>query len=273
MKISFVFLVLTVGLCFAAEEQDTIERTFTVNPAEAKLIVDNVEGNITVTGYSGSEIRATIQERWRGETDAELQRARKEVRLDISQEGNTVRFYVDGPFRSRDGGGDWTRRYGARFDFEVQVPEPASVDLHTVNGSRITLSGTGGVYTIRNVNGSIEMKETAGSGEANAVNGKVTVSFRSNPTEPCTFKTVNGEIAAAFQPGLSADLAVKTLNGEAWTDFPTTTQAPVVEAGVRKGTRFVYKRDRTVHLRVGSGGPEVSFETVNGSIRITEEGK
>jgi DUF4097 and DUF4098 domain-containing protein YvlB len=273
MRIPFLFLVLTAGLCLAAEEQNTVQRTFTVDPAEARLVVDTVEGNITVTGYSGSEIRATIQELWRGDTDADLQRVRSEVRLEIAQEGNTVRLYVDGPFRDRNGNGDWGRRYSARFDFEVQVPAPASVDLRTVNGSRIAVSGTNGAYTVGNVNGSIEMKEIGGSGAATTVNGKVAVGFRSNPTEPCTFKTVNGEIAAAFQPGLSADLTVNTLHGEARTDLPSITRAEAVEPAERQGARFIYKPDRAARLRAGSGGPELSFNTVNGSIQITEEGQ
>ena len=213
MKKAIILLALTTSLGFAAEEQNTVQRSFTVNPAEARLIVDGLQGNITVTGYQGSEIRATVQETWRGDTNEDVQRARNEVRLDITQDANTVRLYVDGPFRGRNGNRD--RDYSARFDFDVQVPVQASVDLRTVNGSRIAVTNTTGAYTVHNVNGSIEMKQIGGSGTASTVNGKVSVAFASNPTKPCTFKTVNGDIDAAFQPGLSAELGVKTVHGEA----------------------------------------------------------
>lgn len=272
MRRTAILLALAASLCFAAEEQATIQRMFAISGSDARLIVDTVEGNITVTGYSGSEIRATVEQLWQGDTDQDLQRARSEVSLDITQEGNTVRLYVDGPFRNRNGSGDYGRHYGARFDFDVQVPTTASVDLRTVNGSRVAVSSVDGDYNVHNVNGSIEMTGIGGAGAADTVNGRVSVAFRRNPTENCTFKTVNGEIAAEFQPGLSAEMTVKTVNGEAWTDFPTTALAST-EAGERQGTRFVYRRNRSARLRAGSGGPELSFETVNGSIQITGEGQ
>jgi len=272
MKKSALLLALAASLCFAAEEHSTFERTFPVVPADARLIVDTVEGNITVTGYSGSEIRATVEQTWRGDTAQDLERARNEIRLDVRQEGDTVRLYVDGPFRNRNGSGDYGRRYGARFDFEVQVPVEAGVELRAVNGSRITVGGIDGAYSVHNVNGSIEMTGIGGAGEAGTVNGRVSVSFRRNPTEASTFKTVNGDVAAEFQPGLSAEITVKIVNGEAWTNFPATALAST-EAGEREGTRFIFRRNRSARLRAGSGGPELSFETVNGSIEITGEGR
>jgi DUF4097 and DUF4098 domain-containing protein YvlB len=192
----------------------------------------------------------------------------------MTQEAGTVRLYVDGPFRCKGGCNGWNgdRGYSARFDFEVRVPVSTTLDLRTVNGGRIDVESVEGDFSVRNVNGGISMKGLAGSGAAHTVNGGVAVAFKRNPRDGCSLKTVNGEIDAAFQPGLSADFRVKTLNGEAWTDFEASPLPSAVPVKEHRGARFVYKRNKEAHLRVGSGGPEHSFETVNGSIQIVSKG-
>jgi hypothetical protein len=199
--------------------------------------------------------------------------ARREIRVDMTQEGNTVRLYVDGPFRCRGNcGSNGDRGYSARFDFDVRVPIETILNLSTVNGGRIDVDNVEGDFSVRNVNGSIRMKGLAGSGAAHTVNGSVAAAFKRNPKEALSMKSVNGEIDVNFQPGLSANLRVKTFNGEAFTDFEATPLPPTAERAEREGTRRVYKRDREARLRVGSGGPEHSFETLNGSIQIAGKG-
>jgi hypothetical protein len=265
---------LVLGLCQAAEERNTTRRSFAVVPTSAKLIVDTVDGHIRVTGYSGSQIEVSVEERWRGDNQEKLLEARRDIRLDMTQEGNAVRLYVDGPFRCRGNcGSNGDRGYSARFDFDVRVPVQTILDLRTVNGSRVDVDNVEGDFSVRNVNGPIRMKGLAGSGAAHTVNGGVAVAFKQNPKESVSLKTVNGEIDANFLPGLSANLRVKTFNGEVWTDFDTVPLPAVAEKGQREGSRFVYKRDREARLRVGAGGPEHSFETLNGSIQIAGKGQ
>ena len=50
------------------EQHETIEKTFTLSGAAArKVIVDNVEGSIQVTGHPGSEIRLIARKRLRAD--------------------------------------------------------------------------------------------------------------------------------------------------------------------------------------------------------------
>ena len=62
------------------------------------------------------------------------------------------------------------------------------------------------------------------------------------------------------------------MNGAAYTDFETTLALPkTAEAVERSNGKFVYRPDRAQNVRVGSGGPELSFDTLNGTIRIKKE--
>jgi hypothetical protein len=94
--------------------------------------------------------------------------------------------------------------------------------------------------------------------------------FARNPKSATSFHSINGPIDITFQPGLAADLRFKTMHGEVYTDFDVMTQ-PVTEQD-RAGWRFHYRSTpfpmRAGSVRIGTGGPELSFETLNGTIYI-----
>ena len=102
------------------------------------------------------------------------------------------------------------------------------------------------VLDIRNVNGAIDVTGYDGS----------TMSFASNPKSDCSFHSLNGAVEVHFRPELSAELRFKSLNGGVFTDFP----AAVIPASSSREPR----------VKVGNGGPEMQFETLNGSIRILQ---
>jgi hypothetical protein len=105
------------------------------------------------------------------------------------------------------------------------------------------------------------------------VNGRISVVFSKNPTKDSSFKSVNGTIEASFRPGLSADVRVKTFNGHAYTDFDATPLPSLTPVSERREGKFIYRSDRSTGLRIGSGGPEFKFDTLNGSIRIINRGQ
>ena len=265
---------LVLPVC-AVEHKDTYQRTFPLGGGERKLIVENINGTIKVTGDSGQDVRAVIRETITADTPEILATARNEVRVEMKQEGNTVRLYLDGPWRDRR---EHRRNEGYRFrhEFEVQVPRDIDIEVKTVNaGKPLEVTNVRGNFTVRNVNGGIEMKDVAGQGSAETVNGPINVSFVQNPRQPSSFKTVNGAIEVAFQPDLSADMRLSTLHGDGWTDFEYQPLAAAVETQTDKsGKGFRFRiSDRNKRLRIGSGGIEHSFQTVNGSITIRKYGK
>src|SRR5205814_7229611 len=112
-----------------------------------------------------------------------------------------------------------------------------------------------------------------GSGRAETVNGRITAAFAANPKTASSFKTVNGEIEVTFPGDLSADLRLKTLNGGLYTDFdvmPLPTFAPVPE---RRNGKVGYRANRFAAVRVGQGGPELTFEGLNGDVRVLRRKK
>ena len=253
------------------EDRETIDRTFKVAAGDnvSKLLVDNVNGFIHVTGGAGSEIRVKVEKHIRGESQSDLDRAKHDVTVDMSQDGNSVKLYENGPFRSPGGGVNWSSdryRYSVTFDYEIEAPSGAQLELKELNGA-IAVKNSSGNFKVNTLNGKIDMQEIAGAGSVRSLNGAVKVAFTRNPTAESSFHTLNGPIDIYFQPSLDADISFKTLHGGVYSDFDVTT-VPAVLQGEGSGTRFVYRTGGNMKVRAGKGGPALSFHTLNGAIRL-----
>jgi hypothetical protein len=261
------------GRDWREHQEETIQKSFDVagGSGPQKLLVDNVSGYVHVTGYPGSQVQVKVQKRIGADSAEALNAAKRDVKLDMSQQGNFVRLYVDGPFRSRDGvnyRGDDYYGYRVAFDYDIQVPVAAEVVLKTINDGDIVLKGTTGDYEIHGLNGGIDMEAVGGSGTVRTLNGPVKVSFSRNPARTSEFHTLNGKVEVYFQPGLSADLNFHTLNGGIYSDFEIAGRPTQVSGNGGTG-RWIYRSDRRrMSGRAGAGGPELTFDTLNGEILL-----
>jgi len=258
----------------SVQEKETIRKTFSLNPSHRALTVDNVNGSIEVVGTSSDQVQMVVEETIKAESKEKVDQARKEVTLDTTQNDDGLRLYVNGPFRCHSEDDCRGHRehtgYSVRMDFQLQVPHDIALTLKTVNGGHVQVKDVNGAYSVHNVNGGVEMQDIAGSGHVKTVNGPVKVSFRENPKENSDFGTINGPVELQFARNLSADFRFKTMNGGVYSDFPMTALPAQEVQGERRNGRFVYRADRTTGGRIGSGGPEIKVENLNGDIRVLE---
>jgi len=253
--------------------EEKIEKSFPMPSAHRTLEIDNVWGSIDVVGTASDQAKLTINKSIRAESKEKLEQARKDVTLDITQQPDALKLYVNGPFRcdchdcnrSRDGEG-----YIVKMDFQLQVPRDIDIKIKTVNEGRVSVRDINGTFLVRNVNGDIQIHNIAGSGTARTVNGPVKVSFRQNPREASDFQTVNGNIELQFARDLSADFRFKTFNGGIYSDFPVTAMPVAAMQQERRGNKVIFRADRYTSARIASGGPQIKVENLNGDIRILE---
>src|SRR5439155_21255140 len=267
------------GLGKEVEEKQTLRKTFAFDEtAGAKAVeVDNFEGSIQVTGYDGREVHLVVNETLEADSQEKALEARREVRLDITQTNNTVRCYVDGPFRCRNGSisfRGWEHcGYKLRYDFELKVPQQTGLRVKTVNGKDIEIEKTSGKFEVENINGGIRMTDVSGAGRVYALNGKVRVRFTENPSAECYFGSLNGNVEVYFRPGLSVNARLKTFNGKAYSDFPISYLPAEKALKKSEDGKFIYKSGEFQGLRIGEGGPELKFDAFNGNIRILSQEK
>src|SRR5439155_19241525 len=107
----------------------------------------NVFGSIEVVGSATGEAKLVVKKIIRAESNEKIQQAKKDVTLDITQENNSVRLYVNGPFRcqchdcvniDRDTG------YIVNMDFQLQVPINTALRLKTINDGHIKVQNISG---------------------------------------------------------------------------------------------------------------------------------
>lgn len=254
--------------------QETIQKSFSMaGVPHRSLEIDNIWGSIEVVGTDSDQARLTVSKSIRAESKDKLEQARKEVTLDISEQEGALKFYVNGPFRCHCDDGCGHREfdgYLVKMDFQIQVPHDVDIRLKTVNEGRVVVRDINGNFLVRNVNGDVEMDSISGSGTARTVNGPVKVSFRRNPREASDFQTVNGAVDLRFARDLAADFRFKTFNGSIYSDFPVAALPVRPMQEEHHGAKVVYRADRYTGVRIGTGGPEIKVQNLNGDIRILE---
>lgn len=264
----------------AAEEERvfstrTIERTLAVT-TPCRLSVDNVWGGIRLTGHARPTVEIEAVETVRAESAAAAERASLDVTLEIGEHDGAIDVFVDGPFRHPHDRWSWNDRhrdpgYVVTYDIEVHAPRECDVSVRTVTDGEVEVSNVAGALSVRNVNGGIRLERVAGTGgEIRTVNGPILGTFLRVPTDSLSFDTVNGRIDVTFPPRLAADLTLATNWGEIWSEFDLTPRPAPPPTRRREGGRLVIETGPAT-LRVGAGGPEISFKTLNGDIFIRKE--
>jgi len=146
---------------------------------DARVSIDNVAGNIVVTGGSGDEVSIEAVKRTRGDR-GELAKVRITVderagRVDVRTEGEQNRGW---------------RGSQVSVDYTVTVPASASVDLHSVSGS-MRVTGVRGSLRAETVSGNVTTTDTPKLEVAKSISGDVSL----------TGAAAEGDLSAASVSG------------------------------------------------------------------------
>ena len=242
---------------WSVHQEDTIEKTLNLSNPLGRLVVKNVQGYVHVIGTDGSQVKLTVHRSIRAASGKDIQEAKNNVRLEMFEEPDEVSIAYK-TSRDRDWDSDHDR-YQVIYDMDIEAPRQVQAIVSDVSGD-IRVEKSAGEFDVRNVSGTIHMADISGSGNASTVNGTMDIHFSKNPSHSSDFRTVNGKISVFFQPNLSANVKFSTLNGDIYSAFDVALHS--APAGT------MHRIDRTGSGVVGSGGPDLSFKTINGSIEL-----
>lgn len=218
------------------------------------LEIKGVNGSIHAGPASGGEAEVTAVKTGRRSDPAEV-----EVKVVEHGGGVTIcAVYPSSGGRPNEcqpgsGGRMNTHDNDVKVEFTVRVPEGVRFTARTVNGGvdAVGLTADAEVYS---VNGGVSVR-SSGLARAETVNGSVTAEMgRADWEGPLEIKTVNGSVTVELPASASARVEANTVNGSIETDFPLTVTG-----------KFGPRR---VSGTIGSGGRDLTLETVNGAIRI-----
>jgi hypothetical protein len=249
----------------AAQERVTVPIS---NPSQrVTLRVTNHNGGIRVTAGTGKDVIVSNE-------DGESRRRERNQRdgappgmtrigggrsgVDIEEDHNVVTI-TTGPS-------------GGNGNVVIETPANTNLQLKTTNQA-IVVTGINGDHEIENTNGSIQLNNVSGSVVAHTVNGAVVVSLdRITGTKPMSFTSLNGKIDVTMPADTKARLRLKSDNGEIYSDFDVRLEPdaskPVVEDNRGSNGKYRISIDKAVTGTINGGGPEYTFQTMNGNILI-----
>ncbi|MEJ1238491.1 hypothetical protein WBG78_10190 [Chryseolinea sp. T2] len=289
------FMVATAPL-YAQSYTEKISKTLKFEKASESnaVIIANINGNVRVEGYEGSEIRVEVEKTVTAKTTERLEKGKQQIQLGVIDLADTVVLYVEGAavtFGRKNSksnnhykgnfGYDWCcgncnngcncrLDFDYKMDFVVKVPYNVHVEAGTVNNGNISVSKTRGVVRADNVNGSIKLTDLMRESSASTINGDVDIEYTSNPKKDCRFYSLNGDINAWFQKGLAANMSFESFNGDFYTNVTNLENLPtaIEKESTSKGLKYKVNGNR---YRIGSGGAAMlDFETFNGNVYLKE---
>ncbi len=282
LGLSALLLLCSSG-CLRAQTTKSVEvisREFalTADAGRSTLALYNISGSVTVRGYAGSNILVEATRTIRANDAGTLEIGKRETQLGFAQHGDSVMMYMAAPYDSRPHRGRNRREYkpsdyNYAIDYVVKVPYQLNLDVSTVNNGKVLVQDVTGPLNAGNVNGPIMLLNVKGTTQARTVNGNVEAAYAANPPGASSYHTVNGQIKVQYPASFAADLHFKSMHGELYTDFPNVEMLPaqVTKNQQGHGDGTVYKLTKDTAVRIGKGGPDFRFETLNGDVTITKQ--
>ncbi|TGE20012.1 DUF4097 family beta strand repeat-containing protein [Hymenobacter elongatus] len=263
------------------KEQISKEFTLTADPSRSTLALYNINGTVRVRGYTGTKVVLEVTKTIRAQSAQQLELGKKEAFLGFTQRHDSIVAYMQGPFDSRPGNRRGDQRhhrhtdYDYTFDYVVKVPAQMNLHISTVNNGAVVIQDVSGSLKALNINGAVTLKNVRGTTEARTINGNVEASYLASPAGASSYSTINGDITVTYPADVSADVHFKSMHGELLTDFPEVAALPVQaiqnKQTTTSGTKYKLSKDTAV--RLGKGGPDFRFETLNGDVTIKQQPK
>lgn len=245
--------------------------------ADNKFRIMNINGSVAIEAYDGDNIELTVEESIRG-TSSEIEQAKKELEYKLERRGNLILAYLDAPFVTLKYKGDDVHYhvnrdqddYRFKHDVHIKVPHGILLEGSTINKGKLSVTGSFKSVEASNVNGALELNHITSKTCANTVNGDITITYDKSPAEDSEYQTVNGTIEVYMPDDLSADIHFKSLHGDLYTDFENIQplKPQIKRTSHSNRSSVTYQVDKFSPLRIGSGGPNLRFQVLNGDVYL-----
>jgi hypothetical protein len=250
--VAVVLLGIAVAGCdlvtgaFSSQASDEWRRSYPLEAGDVDIL--NVNGPITLEAVAGSTVEVVARRQARGRSEEAAHELLRRLVIQDQVDANRVRIETRPPSGSFLSG-------STQVAYHVRVPAATNVVLRTTNGS-LTIRRLEGRLKADIVNGAIEATDLAGAVEGSTVNGGIDVQVVKIAAGGIRLETTNGGITVGLPRNASADVHARVANGG--ISFTGLSVQQTGEVGRRR-----------VDGRLGSGGPPLSLETVNGGIDVT----
>ncbi|MGA8528429.1 MAG: DUF4097 family beta strand repeat-containing protein [Acidobacteriaceae bacterium] len=220
--------------------------TFTL--PSAHMSVETTNGGIDVIGEDRSDVALEARVQTWAPSESEANQLLSDVVIDTT----------GGEVRDRGPRSHFFGREGYSVDYHLHVPRHLAAEVHTMNGG-IDLTRLDGAIHFETTNGGVNLDQLAGDVRGETVNGGLNIALAGDRWQGTGLhaETTNGGVDLRIPDHYSAHLETGTVNGGISVGFPVTVQGEIKN-----------------HLAtdLGTGGPTVHVQTVNGGVSISRSG-
>ena len=218
--------------------------------ATGRISIANINGNVHISAWDRNEVKVDAVKR------AYSAQRLSEVTIDVTNTADSVVIKTKYPERDQNFDSRTRENNPASIEYTLTVPRGASIaGAELVNGS-LDIEGVKGDVRASLVNGAVKASGLAGEVKLSTVNGTQEINVATlDEAKGVTLNSVNGSIVLIVPTGANAQVRASTVHGPITNDFGLT-----VEEGQYVG--------RNLSGQIGSGGPRVRLNNVNGSIAI-----
>ena len=234
------------------EQQQLTEEFHQTYPLSAigRVNLANINGGVTIKVWDKASVQVdAIKKAYRkerlDEATIEVTATEENIRIkteypDESFRGNRQR--IDNP---------------ATVDYALTVPRKAVLEsIELING-RIDIDAVEGNVKATSINGSVTARGLMGEAKLSTINGPLEVVFTQlDESKPISLNSVNGNVTLIIPSNSNAMIRASTVHGAITNDFGIQ---------VKHGEYVGHNLDG----QIGSGGPKIKLENVNGAIRIS----
>jgi DUF4097 and DUF4098 domain-containing protein YvlB len=241
--LAFAFLAIAAR----ATVNETFKQTYPLT-ADGVVHLENVNGDIDITAWDKAEVSLVADKRARD--DEELKR------IEIEIDAQPDRLAIKTKYAKKTGWFFGNTHQGS-VRYKLMVPAGARLQkIDTVN-SDITVTGVHGAVNLDTVNGSISASGLMADARLDSVNGSLRAEFVSlDKVQTVKLDSVNGRAEVTLPKGASASIKTSSVNGSSSVD---------------QAIKLSHSGRHSLSGDIGSGGPRITLDTVNGSIAVREK--
>jgi DUF4097 and DUF4098 domain-containing protein YvlB len=216
--------------------------------ADGRVELENIDGAVHISAWDQNEVKVDAIKY--SDSKERLDEARIEV--DSGRDHLSIRT----KYRDHDSSFSWGSRHNpASVEYTLTVPRTVRLDeIKLINGS-LDVNGVSGEVNASCINGRLEAHNLSGRAELSTINGRLDARFDQLSGSSVELKSVNGSLELTIPSDSKAEIEASTVSGGIENDF---------------GLRVNHHRFVGHDLRgeLGSGGPRIKLENVNGRIDI-----
>jgi hypothetical protein len=241
MRISLISLA--VAFSFQLASAKDFRKDYTL-PPDGQIIIENILGDIKVTGYKGKNIEAMASKKGADSDSIEI--------LDTSL-GNRIEIHIrPTQFRKID----------ASVEFEIRVPESIEYNFTRISSfsGNVEVSNVVGRLRAESVRGNVELTDVKGLVSASSFSGNVKIEIgKVQDRNNMRFSSVSGNIDISAPSDLDALVEMSSSSGTLKTDFPLEIQ------------ESRYGPGRSARGRLGEGKQILRVRSVTGRVSLQQK--